>query len=427
LKRVLILTGSHLCHNPRVVKEATALQAAGYDVEVLGGWIDPLLKARDQELMLKIKFRFRPLHDLTEQKLLRLGLRLRGRLAKVLHAKTGFETQWQLGYFVSALTKAASRSNADLLIAHSEQALWAIAQLQKSEVRKQKSVPTSGLRPPTSNLRIGVDMEDWFSEDLPAESRRHRPVKLLCRMERNLLRSPAHSTCTSEAMSEALAKEFGCRPPTVIYNAFPWSDRQLLDGKILDRHDRGFPSVHWYSQTLGIDRGLGDLFAALPLMKQRFEIHLRGKTVAGFEEWLAANVPEPWRKRVFLHPLVSNDELLSRIAEHDIGFAGEQKDVSRSRDLTATNKILHYLLGGLAVVASDTAGQCEIAKQSGGAVRIYPAGNSQALARELNSLLASTEALQTAKTAALQAAEKTYCWERQVRVLLESVSHALVT
>jgi len=53
---------------------------------------------------------------------------------------------------------------------------------------------------------------------------------------------------------------------------------------------------------------------------------------------------------------VDGDDLLSRIAEHDIGFAGEMPHC-RSRDLTVTNKILQYLLAGLAVVASGTAGQ----------------------------------------------------------------------
>jgi len=51
LKKVLILTGIHLCNNPRVIKEATALAEAGFEVEVLSEWINPILKARDQALL----------------------------------------------------------------------------------------------------------------------------------------------------------------------------------------------------------------------------------------------------------------------------------------------------------------------------------------------------------------------------------------
>ena len=48
--------------------------------------------------------------------------------------------------------------------------------------------------------------------------------------------------------------------------------------------------------------------------------------------------------------------------------------------------------GGLAVVASDTAGQQEVARQAPGAVQFYPSGNARALADVLNALLASPSA-----------------------------------
>jgi hypothetical protein len=227
-------------------------------------------------------------------------------------------------------------------------------------------------------------------------------------------------------MSVALASEFDCVPPTVIYNAFAWSERQSLDRKFKDRKDLRAPSIHWYSQTLGHGRGLEDLFAALPHVTHEAEIHLRGVPVVDFDQWLSERVPPDWRARVFIHNLVTNEELLSRIAEHDIGFAGEMR-FCRNRDLTVTNKILQYLLAGLAVVASDTAGQQEVGSQANGAVKIYPSGNPLALANQLNELMASADTLRKAKAAALVAAEQTFCWERQEPRLLESIERAFAT
>jgi glycosyltransferase involved in cell wall biosynthesis len=389
-----------------VIKEATALHDAGYRVEVLGGWFVPEFKARDQELMTNVEFQYRPLCDLTENTALRLWLRARGRLAKAIHAKTGWESHWQLGYAVSALRRAAKNGKADLWIAHADQGLWAVA---NGSVAK---VP------------FGFDMEDWLSEDTAPEMRRHRPVKLLRNLEHDVLRSAAHTTCPSRAMSDALAAEYDCRPPEVIYNAFPWSDRATIDGQIKDRRDRSLPSIHWYSQTLGSDRGLGDLFAALPRIDRDVEVHLRGKPAAGFQEWMAAHLPKAHRNRIFIHGQVSNDELLSRIAEHDIGFCGELQFCC-NRDLTVTNKILHYLLAGLAVVASDTAGQREVAEKAKDAVRIYASGNPVTLATQLNLLLCKPELLRESKAAALHVAERTFCWERAAPILLRSVELAL--
>jgi hypothetical protein len=271
---------------------------------------------------------------------------------------------------------------------------------------------------------VGVDVEDWFSKDLPLEARKLRPVRLLHKLEHKLLTSGRYASCPSHAMSEALALEFKCPQPTVIYNAFPWSERESMDGLLKDRRDRQHPSIHWFSQTLGHGRGLEDLIAALPLLKHEAEIHLRGKPVSGFENWLAHRLPEAWLGRIKIHGLMSNEELLSRIAEHDIGFAGETPSI-RSRNLTVTNKILYYLLAGLAVVASETAGQHEVAEQAPGSVFLYPSGDAPALAARLDALLGSADVLKRAKMGALAVAQRTFCWERQEQALLGSINRAL--
>ncbi|MFN8625559.1 MAG: glycosyltransferase [Candidatus Binatia bacterium] len=315
-------------------------------------------------------------------------------------------SQFQLGVATGALYRQAGQIDAQLYIAHLEPALPAALELMR-----------------TGRL-VGVDMEDWYSEDLLPEAREGRPIPVLRKLEQQLLQDGAHTTCPSRAMSEALATTYACLPPTVIYNSFSWVDRQRLDHLRRDRRDKRIPSIHWYSQTVGPGRGLEELLAALPHLAQPAEIHLRGKPVAGFDRWFSARMPEGWRDRIFVHGLVPSNELLSRIAEHDIGFAGEMK-YARSRDLTITNKMLQYLLAGVAVVASDTAGQREVAAQASDAVRLYPSGDAVALATQLNALLGPPERLRCAKAAALRAAQETFCWERQEAVLLASVTRAL--
>jgi len=405
---IVILTGNHLCNNPRVIKEASTLANAGYGVTVVGAWFDWGLKARDLAMQKSLPFVFEPAIDVTENMLCRLQVRATAKVAATAHRFARFESRDQLGYAYRRLRAAASRRPAELYIAHSEAAMAvAVDLLHKGR-------------------RVGVDVEDWFSEDLPLEARKARPIRLLRKLESKLLTSGRYTSCTSRAMSEALASEFGCPKPTVIYNAFPWSDRKDLDGVFQDRRDRRVPSIHWFSQTLGPGRGLEDLIAALPLLKHEAEIHLRGKPASGFERWLAQRTPEAWRRRINVHGLVSNAELLSRIAEHDIGFAGETPLI-RSRDLTVTNKSLYYVLAGLAVVASETAGQKEVAEQAPGGVSLYPSGNSVKLAASLDVLLGSSDALRQAKIAVLAAAARTFCWERQEEQLLRSVHHALAT
>jgi len=406
-QQVVILTGSHLCHNPRVQKEAATLARAGYRVKVLGGWVDPGLKQRDEALAGVLPFEFIPVQDLTGRGVSDIRHRATRKLGAAAYRGFGLGNSWQLGAAYPALRRAASRhGTADLYIAHSEQALAVATELR------------------ARGRRVAVDMEDWFSEDLLPEARRNRPVELLRRLEVELLTTGAFTSCPSRAMSRVLAEEFGCPPPTVIYNGFPWAERALLDGRIKDRAGCRDLSIHWFSQAIGPGRGLEDLLAALPLLIHPTVVHLRGTPVAGFDTWLAERVPRTWRDRVFVHGIVPNAELLSRIAEHDIGYAGEMRHC-HSRDLTVTNKILQYLLAGLAVVASDTEGQREVAEQAGEAVLLFPSGNPQALAARLDEFLGAPERLARAKAAALKAAQESFCWERQEPMLLDAVARAL--
>jgi glycosyltransferase involved in cell wall biosynthesis len=311
-----------------------------------------------------------------------------------------------LGASVIELAKIAANDRADYYIAHLEQGVWAGARLHRR------------------GFKVGVDMEDWYSEDLPLSARKARPTRLLRSLERQLLCTGMHATCPSGAMSQSLAREFQCCEPAVVYNAFPWSDRRSIDGLLKDRLSSDLPSIHWVSQTIGQDRGLDDLLSALPLLKHKAEIHLRGRATKGLHAWFYNRIPEGWRQRVVIHDVVSNAELLSRISEHDIGLATEVS-VIRNKDLTVSNKILHYLLAGLAVVATETAGQREVAAQGPGGILLYQSGNAGALAALLDRLLASKDALALAKRCSLDAAERTFCWEVQEKTLLRSIERAL--
>jgi glycosyltransferase involved in cell wall biosynthesis len=408
--RIVLISGSSLCHNPRVVKAATTLARSGYDVHVLGAWLEADLKARDQAMIPQAPFRFEPVIDITLPGLHHTAThtlrRARRKAANTVYGLTGWQSRAQLGYGIERLLARSRALDADLYIAHSEPALYVAWRLMQD------------------GRCTGVDMEDWFSEDLLPESRRRRPLRLLRFLERELLVRGVYASCPSRVLSEALAKEYGGKPPIVLYNAFPWTDRNAIDGRRKDRRNTAIASICWYSQTLGPGRGIEDLVGAMPLLKYDAEIHLRGHPAPGMVDWIRGRIPERWRQRVFFHPLVANEELLSRIAEHDIGFAGEIP-YCRSRDLTVTNKILHYLLGGLAVVASDTAGQREVAMQADDAVALYQPGNPAALANALDGLLASHALLAHAKSTALQIARDFLCWEGQERTLLASIAATL--
>ncbi|MUG94047.1 glycosyltransferase [Scytonema sp. UIC 10036] len=408
MANILILISGHLCMAPRPQKEAEALANTGHDVTVRGFWFDPELVKRDCLLMTNKKWRFEPIIDfqpIYRQK--NFGIRLQSRVAKEKFKRFGTFSPALLGYGVKAMLKVARQFRADLTIVHSEPGLW-VGNCLLDE-----------------GYRVGVDFEDWFSEDLLPDARAVRPIAQLKTLESRLARDCTYCLTTSHTLAEALAEAYQAPKPTVIYNTFPWFERQQIDYQKRDRHNPNLLSIHWFSQTIGPGRGLDTLFHALQYLKIRVEIHLRGKYPDSYHQELESLIPDEWRDYLFIHPTVCNAELLSRITEHDIGLALECTDIP-SRDFTVTNKLFQYLQAGLAVIATDTVGQREIFSQQPAIGRLVPSNNPLSLAQALNELLEFPEKLKSAKDAALLASKKQFCWEIEAQKLVKLSEIAII-
>src|SRR5258708_8110065 len=201
-KRIVILTGHHACHNPRAFKEANTLAEAGYEVEWLGAWFDPELVRQDRLLIRDPKWQFTSVTDWPSKTFRSRLQRQRQRVLRWVWSKLDrvfrWENNWQLGYCTGELLRAAFRRDADLFIAHSEPAMWVAKELLRR------------------GSNVGVDMEDWFSEDLLPEARQTRPLKLLKSLEQGALIHGAYATCISKVMADSLATAYVCAPPFVI-------------------------------------------------------------------------------------------------------------------------------------------------------------------------------------------------------------------
>jgi glycosyltransferase involved in cell wall biosynthesis len=405
-KRICILTQSHLCRNPRVVKEANALAKAGHDVTILTTFSDALLLQEDQKLIDTTRIRLKGVVNIIPgqaSRHYRLKERLKRRLAGEFIARLGWENVYALGYDYRSNLKAALREDADLYICHQEISTVIGCKLMKR------------------GRKVAFDFEDWYSHDLLPEANRTRPLKLLEKYERYALKHSPLVYTTSDSMAAAMADFAGSAVPKVLHNVFPLAERKMLDGVLKDRKDTKKPSIHWYSQTIGPGRGLEFLLESLHLVDVPVDLHLRGNLFGDFGEQLKKKFPHERGHRIFFHQLVPHNELLSRIAEHDIGLATEEYTPD-SRNLTITNKILQYLLAGIAVVASDTAGQKEVAEAAPDAVALFKNKNKESFVAALNSFLNDTKKLKQARIKALQYAENQFCWERQKQMLVEWVN-----
>ncbi len=410
--RILILTNSPLCRNPRVVKEATTLGHAGYEVTVLGISNHLPSVAIDRDLVARSPFRHLSVDMLGRESSFpqRLAVWLR-RLQHRAARELCHRFHWQLAAALGpaeSLLRAALRHPAELIIAHNEIPHWCVSRLI------------------AAGRRVAADIEDWHSEDLLPHERSGRPLRLLRASESYLLHHAAFTTTTSHALANALHARYGGRRPEVITNSFPLDPLPAPRSRLpAPDSPRLPPSFFWFSQTTGPGRGLELFLAAWSRTTQPSRLVLLGETRFGYRQRLLETLPESFRSRVTFLPLVPPDQLPALIARHDIGLALE-KDFIFNRDLTITNKILQYLNAGLAVVASNTQGQREVLTHAPEAGLLVALHETTTLTTQLDTLLADPAHLDRRRLAARQLAEQLYCWEREAPRLLALVATALL-
>jgi glycosyltransferase involved in cell wall biosynthesis len=298
----------------------------------------------------------------------------------------------------------AQRFPADLTIVHTEIPIWAARSLLRS------------------GRRVAVDIEDWYSEDLLYADRLSRPLRLLREVEDYVLNHASYASATSHSMAAALAARYACRKPIVIHNTFPLQPRTRLDRPIGQEP----PAFIWFSQTVGPGRGLELFLSAWNQTRVPSRLVLLGDVRPAYRQHLLATTAPDRRDRIVFLPLVTPDELPDQLAAFDIGLALESH-WPPNRDITITNKILQYMNAGLALVATDTAGQTEVMRAAPASGLLVAAHETTQLVAQLDALLADRARLRDCQRAARTAAMEKYCWEIDAPQLLSAVERSLAT
>lgn len=327
---VLILTGGHLSTAPRVQKEALYIAEAGYSVLVVGKWDDPELARWDEELLRDAPYRFLPVVDMRPSNIrVRFLARLERKIAELLHSS------YALAYGLRHYQTCMRIHNPRLIIAHFPGGLF----LAQARVQ--------------SGGAIAVDFEDWFSENLPQTIGASYQKKALERFEKILLKKAVFTTCPTASMAEALHATHGGSKPIPIINAFVHT-RSV-------NHDKpaNVLRVLWFSQTIGKDRGLETVCAALEKVTFPLKLTLIGRCTTEYKQKLIEALSVNSLITFSIKPPLPPWELEAEISCHDIGLALELTNL-RSRNLTASNKFFQYLSANLAIIATKTIGQLEM-------------------------------------------------------------------
>ncbi|MFN3523668.1 MAG: glycosyltransferase [Phenylobacterium sp.] len=411
MARICLITPGHLSTNPRLVKEADALAAAGHDVHVVacrysawGEAADAAFAARPWSRSAPVPFGPRaPLPRRLAQKARRSLWRAR---LKAGHSPPPAALAAALHDASAGLAAAAEAVPADLYVAHYVAALPAAARAAARH-----------------GARYAFDAEDFHTGDLPDRPEHAFERDLIGRIEAALLPGCAYLTAASPGIAEAYARAYGVARPQVVLNVFPTAEAPPSPSP-QGGADPG-PSVYWFSQTIGPDRGLECAVRALPLAASRPHLHLRGLPAAGYAEALQALAREQGvADRLHLLSPAPPDRMVGLAAAFDLGLVGET-GVTTNRRIALTNKQFTYLLAGVPSLLSDIPAHRDFAAEAPGAAVLYPADDPAGLAAAMDALLLDPASLARARSAAFALGRDRFNWEIEQSRLLAAVEAAL--
>ncbi len=404
-----LITPGHLASSPRVVKEAEALVAAGYQVRVVAGrYFDPV-EALDSEIMATAKWQVTRLdYRRGVSAFARKSMRLLARCAfgrlrtAVMHlaVRAHHAESFHLGV-------VASKNPADLYLGHCLAGLPAAAHAARRR-----------------GTRFAFDAEDFHDSETLEACGNGVDARLPPLLQAALLPKCAHITASSPLIGGALEQKYRVRTVPVL-NVFPLAQAPRAPVVPEPISDATPARVYWFSQTIGPGRGLEAAVAVLSQLRTPVELQLRGFVSDCYKTQLSKLARDAGLARsiAFLPPAPPS-EMPRLAASAHLGLSCEES-TPLNRDLCLTNKIFAYLLAGLPQLLTPTSAQRALAAELGDAAVLFDVSRPAATAACVDSLLTNSAQLAAARAAAWKLGQTRFNWEFEGRRVVEVVRSSL--
>lgn len=399
-KRIALLTAGHLSSCPRLIKEAELLSQNGYAISIV--YLNSIPRIAKLDSYFVDQHKNWDFHEVKWDNSFETFI---SRLYFRFFNLFGISSKYIQSTSKKLIDKVVN-IKADLYIAHHPSVLVAASMAAS----KYKS-------------KYAYDIEDAFPfvED---GSYIDNPDYNIQYLESKYINDTCYTSTASPLYAEVYMQLYKLKKsPINLLNVFNINTAQV---EYSDRKDLQKVSFYWYSQTVGLNRGLQDLFMAVNRLRENsFELHIRGMCTNEVKQTLMNLLDSDMHKpNIFFHDSVSMAELSQRNKEHDLGFALETS-TSLNRDLCISNKIFDYLCSGLMIVATNTSGHKYITSELGEHCIAYNEKDVDALTNALQFFINNKVLIDKAKLKSLELAKVKYNWDIQSTQYLQILNNEL--
>ena len=397
MKRIVLLTHTHLSRNPRLVKEIDALQG-DYELHVIYFHYFKDFRVFDEEIENKYpSVHFHAFKWTSKYGAERVAATVS---SKILSGLRRFninvypEQIMYPGYF--SMLRMARSIKADLYHGHNPAALAVAVNAAKKNgaltTFDAEDFHRGEYREPTKEKTLLTNLEDRYIPQL------------------NLLLT------SSPLIEKAYAQLYPGTNMQCILNAFP----KKINGEQLKASGPALSMV-WFSQVVGKDRGLQDIFRGMDkISSPGLHLSIIGEVSEQNRKYFEALLAPGSAHTIAFRGVISPDALEEEIGRHDIGIASETGSTV-NRQYCLTNKLFSYLQCGLALLLSDTQAQKEFYEAHASIGFMYKINDADSVCRQLEKWLQDPALLARQKAAARCLGETSLNWENEKEKLTRTL------
>lgn len=398
-KKVCFVTPGHISTNPRLVKEATALDRLGYDVHIVFSQYIQHWSALDEQLLSSYPNIAWSCLNWEKRGLKRTWVRYVSgvfqKMSKLLFARFQGAERYAINRHYNWQLKKAVQTKADLFVGHNLAALPVVVSAARS-----------------TGAKCGFDAEDFHRHE-ETDDKSGLNYRLKVSSENSYFEKLDYFTTSSDLIAREYKRIYPNLDPVVILNVFPVTDLP----EILPSQERKKVRLFWFSQWVGKGRGIEETLMAMASLKtEDIELHILGDSFGDdrlyFEDLVKQY--ELSQDAVKFYSPIPPDEIIPFASQFDIGLATETS-VPLNRDICLTNKIFTYIQAGLCVIASDTSAQKALLEQYPTVGKLYKKGEYKDLCGCLYSLISNPERIVKSKENARKLGREELNWEIEQR------------
>jgi hypothetical protein len=394
--------------NPRLVRDASILAEAGYNVRVVAAQLIPNLIAHDTSLTKGANWKYEPVsfshrsNGTPSWNYIRARRRVAAALADVWPSEGLVSRAY--GYANPELADMAAKEPADLFMAY-----------------QHNSLPAAWWAANSHQTKVALDAQDLLA-DCSAE-----PVNLARRIEKRYFKHCHYISTMSTAAANRLQETNGlARTPIVLHNTSRMAEREGIAAPP-DRQSSREVSLYWFGQTIGVHSRADQVLNAMSLLKTPTRLTLRGKSDETFISDLRNRASVlGLSNQLQILPRAEPGQMVRLASEHDI-LLGTQPGSDLFNQMALGNKVFTGMMAGMVLALSDTIAHRELLAEAPDCGFLFPDGDIEGLASQLNHLLCDRPRIEAMKLQAWNHAEARFNWEAESKTLLHTIDQLLST